>query len=66
MAKQPEDNMTGNIFAAETVENIVDALNIKLAVLRRRKNTEKNEQIKRIIDEEIALTATSINRIQGL
>ena len=66
MAKQPEDNMTGNIFTAETVENIVDALNIKLATLRRRKNTEKNEQIKRIIDEEIALTANSINRIQGL
>lgn len=66
MAKDAADNSTQNLFTAETIENIVDALNIKLAVLKRRQNTEKNEQIKKIIGEEILFTIKSINQVQGL
>ena len=66
MAKNEADNMTGELFTPATVKQIVEALHTQLAVLKRRANTEKNEQIKTIINNEITSLMGTINRMQGL
>ena len=66
MAKDTADNVTGSLFDQTDLETLVEALHIRHKTLQRKANTEQNQAIKKIYQDQIIESAAIINRIQGL
>lgn len=65
MAKQPEDTNTNDMFEPLEKMALQSAVETHQATLRRKINTEKNEQIKQIYSKELERYNAIWNKITG-
>lgn len=66
MAKDPADNVTGNLFDLTELENILLALGTQAKTLQRKVNTEPNKEIKQIHQNGLNQVNTLIQKIYQL